>query len=152
MKRRSMPPRPDLAERAADLGFTYLQADGETYWDESACYAFTLQEIERDLEAPTSELAALCHELVGRLVDNDARLRQLDLDGNATRLIQQSWERHEPSIYGRFDLAYDGRGPAKMLEYNADTPTSLYEAAVFQWFWLQDFEAVRRAGRRRRPI
>jgi glutathionylspermidine synthase len=25
-----------------------------------------------------------------------------------------------------------------MLEYNADTPTALYEAAVFQWAWLED--------------
>ena len=26
----------------------------------------------------------------------------------------------------------------KLLEYNADTPTSLLEAAVVQWYWLQD--------------
>ena len=30
-----------------------------------------------------------------------------------------------------------GRGPAKLLEYNADTPTSIFEAAVFQWTWLE---------------
>nr|MBA2398009.1 glutathionylspermidine synthase family protein [Bradyrhizobium sp.] len=35
------------------------------------------------------------------------------------------------------DLAFDGRGPAKLLEYNADTPTSIFEAAVFQWTWLE---------------
>ena len=35
------------------------------------------------------------------------------------------------------DLAYDGDGPAKLLEYNTDTPTALYETAVFQWEWLQ---------------
>jgi glutathionylspermidine synthase len=40
--------------------------------------------------------------------------------------------------YGRFDLCDDGNGPAKLLEYNADTPTSLFEAAVFQWNWLND--------------
>lgn len=27
-----------------------------------------------------------------------------------------------------------------MLEFNADTPTSLYEAGIVQWFWLQDFD------------
>jgi glutathionylspermidine synthase len=27
-----------------------------------------------------------------------------------------------------------------MLEYNADTPTSLLEAAVVQWYWLQDVQ------------
>jgi len=50
----------------------------------------------------------------------------------------QSWERDDFSLYGRFDLAYDGRTPPKLLEYNADTPTALVEAAVAQWFWLQE--------------
>ena len=29
-------------------------------------------------------------------------------------------------------------GPPKLLEYNADTPTSLLEAAVIQWHWFKD--------------
>ena len=33
---------------------------------------------------------------------------------------------------------YDGQGPAKLLEYNADTPTSVFETGVFQWVWLED--------------
>jgi glutathionylspermidine synthase len=37
-----------------------------------------------------------------------------------------------------FDLAYDGSGPPKLLEYNADTPTALVEASVAQWFWLRE--------------
>jgi glutathionylspermidine synthase len=40
-------------------------------------------------------------------------------------------------LYGRLDLCFDGHGTAKLLEYNADTPTSLFEAAVFQWTWLE---------------
>ena len=28
--------------------------------------------------------------------------------------------------------------PPKLLEYNADTPTALLEAAVIQWFWFRD--------------
>jgi glutathionylspermidine synthase len=52
--------------------------------------------------------------------------------------ITRSWERDDFSLYGRFDLAFDGRGAPKLLEYNADTPTALVEAAVAQWFWLQD--------------
>ncbi|WP_164203627.1 glutathionylspermidine synthase family protein, partial [Stenotrophomonas maltophilia] len=42
-----------------------------------------------------------------------------------------------PSLYGRLDFAYGGNGPAKLLEYNADTPTALYETGVFQWLWLE---------------
>jgi glutathionylspermidine synthase len=52
-------------------------------------------------------------------------------------LISQSWHRDDPSLYGRLDFSFDGRGPAKLLEYNADTPTSIFEAAVFQWTWLE---------------
>jgi len=52
--------------------------------------------------------------------------------------IERVWRRSDPTICGRFDLAYDGNGPPKLLEYNADTPTSLYEAAVVQWYWLKD--------------
>jgi glutathionylspermidine synthase len=55
-------------------------------------------------------------------------------------MIVRSWDNREFSLYGRFDLSYDGSGPPKMLEYNADTPTALVEAAVAQWFWLQDVE------------
>ena len=43
-------------------------------------------------------------------------------------------------------------GPAKLLEYNADTPTSIYETGTFQWIWLEDMIARRRAARRRRPV
>ncbi len=42
------------------------------------------------------------------------------------------------SLYSRLDLAWDGTGEPKLLENNADTPTSLYEAAFFQWIWLED--------------
>jgi hypothetical protein len=38
----------------------------------------------------------------------------------------------------RFDLRYDGDGPATLLENNADTPTSLLQAAGPQWFWLEE--------------
>ena len=58
-------------------------------------------------------------------------------------LVAASWQAGEPELYGRFDLAYDGEGPAKLLEYNADTPTSLYESASFQWLWFEQQQAAR---------
>ena len=51
--------------------------------------------------------------------------------------ILRSWERDDFSLYGRFDLSFDGASPPKLLEYNADTPTALVEASVVQWFWLE---------------
>ena len=57
----------------------------------------------------------------------------------ALELAAESLQAGDVDVYGRFDFIYDGQGgPAKMLEYNADTPTGLIEAAVAQWFWLQD--------------
>ena len=51
--------------------------------------------------------------------------------------VADSWRNRERNLYGRMDFRYDGNGPAKLYEYNADTPTSLYESAIFQWVWLE---------------
>src|SRR3546814_10135902 len=57
----------------------------------------------------------------------------------ACQLIEDSWRRQDKNLYGRFDLAWNGQGAPKMLEYNADTPTALYEASVVQWEWLDSY-------------
>ena len=118
-------------------GFDFHTIDGERYWDERAYYAFTLEEIEREIEAPTGEIDAMCLELVGRAVDDETILRRLKIPEAFWPLISESWHRDEASLYGRLDLSFGGHGPAKLLEYNADTPTSIFEAAVFQWTWLE---------------
>ena len=130
--------RPNWRERADEHGFRFHTIAGERYWDERAYYAFTLQEIERDIEAPTGELDQMCRELVARAVDDERMLKVLRIPERFWTFIAASWKRSDPSLYGRFDLSYDGQGPAKLLEYNADTPTSLYETGVFQWVWLED--------------
>src|SRR4029077_6067998 len=80
---------------------------------------------------------ALCLELVSHAVDDEDYLRRLKIPEVFWPLISASWHNDESSLYGRLDLSFDGRGPAKLLEYNADTPTSIFEAAVFQWTWLE---------------
>src|ERR1700748_3872303 len=76
-------------------------------------------------------------ELVRRAMRDEKYLRALRVPEAYWPLISDSWHRDEASLYGRLDLSFDGRGPAKLLEYNADTPTSIFEAAVFQWTWLE---------------
>lgn len=137
MRREASPPRPDFERHFAEIGFTYANMDGEPYWNESARYAFSLREIEEDIETPTAELDAMCLDLVGRIVESQEMMERLRIPAHARDLVAESWKKREPSLYGRFDFAYDGRGPAKLLEYNADTPTSLYESAVVQWYWLE---------------
>ncbi len=124
-----------LAERS---GFVFHSIGGEPYWDETAYYAFSLKEIEDDLETPTAALEAMCGELVARAIADDRIMRRLAIPERFWNFIAASWKRHDGSLYGRFDLRYDGDSPAKLLEYNADTPTSVFEAAVFQWGWLND--------------
>jgi glutathionylspermidine synthase len=138
MQRITCEERPDWREQAEKVGFVFHSTDGAAYWDESAYYAFTLEEIERDLEAPTATLDGLCRELVARAVADEQILRRLAIPVAYWNWLAASWKRGDPSLYGRFDFRYDGQGPAKLLEYNADTPTAVFETAVFQWLWLED--------------
>lgn len=137
MQRIACPERDDWQALADNAGFDFHTIDGERYWDERAYYAFTLDEIERQIEAPTGEIDAMCLELVDRAVDDDGILKRLKIPETFWPLIAESWRREDASLYGRLDLSFDGSGPAKLLEYNADTPTSIFEAAVFQWTWLE---------------
>ena len=137
MQRIVCPERDDWRATADRAGFDFHTIDGERYWDERAYYGFTLDEIERQIEAPTAEIDAMCLELVGRAVGDERTLRRLKIPEAFWPLISESWQRDQPSLYGRLDLSFDGRGPARLLEYNADTPTSIFEAAVFQWTWLE---------------
>jgi len=129
--------RDDWRASAEATGFGFHTIDGERYWDERAFYCFTLEEIESGIEAPTGEIDAMCLELVDRTIDDERLLRRLMIPETFWPLLRDSWRRDENSLYGRLDLRFDGRGPAKLLEYNADTPTSIFEAAVFQWTWLE---------------
>jgi glutathionylspermidine synthase len=129
--------RDDWRSTADANGFDFHTIDGERYWDERAYYAFTLEQIEAQIEAPTAEIDAMCLELVGRAVDDETYLRRLQIPEAFWPLLSESWHRDDRSLYGRLDFSFDGRHPAKLLEYNADTPTSIFEAAVFQWTWLE---------------
>jgi glutathionylspermidine synthase len=142
MQRIPVSERADWRRRAEQCGFLYHTLDGEPYWDETAYYAFSLKEIEDDLEATSATLERMCAELVARAVTDEHILRRLAIPERFWSFIAESWKRRDRSLYGRFDLRYDGSGPAKLLEYNADTPTSVFETAVFQWNWLNDATAL----------
>jgi glutathionylspermidine synthase len=129
--------RDDWQATAEACGFDFHTIDGVRYWDERAFYAFTLTEIEDLIETPTGEIDAMCRELCGSVVEDERHLRRLRIPEAFWPLIRDSWRRHDGSLYGRLDLSYGGSGAAKLLEYNADTPTSIFEAAVFQWTWLE---------------
>ena len=137
MERRAVRPRENWQQVAAEHGFTFHTPDGERYWDETHAYRFTLREIEKDLEDPAEELEQMCFEVVERAVADEEVLRRLAVPETFWGYVAGSWQGRERNLYGRMDFRYDGNGPAKLYEYNADTPTSLYESAIFQWVWLE---------------
>jgi glutathionylspermidine synthase len=135
IERLRISPRDNWRDRVERSGLSWHGADGG-YWNESAYYRLTARDVDT-LEKATAELHAMCLKAVEHVIENDLFAR-MQIPELARPLIRESWEKEPPSLYGRFDLAYDGSGCPKMLEYNADTPTAILEAAVIQWDWLQD--------------
>jgi glutathionylspermidine synthase len=139
MKRAATIARPDWPERLDAVGFTFYDKE-QPYWREDACYVFDATEID-ELERVTGELHRLCLVAVEHVIAHD-RFAALQIPDGCRPAIRASWERGDPTLYGRFDLRYDGGDPPVLLEYNADTPTSLIEASVAQWHWLAETHAA----------
>ena len=135
MKRENLIPRPDWPKKMEDLGFGFHSIDG-IYWDERACYQFSAQEIDT-LETATADCHEMCIAAAQHVIDKNLYAR-FAIPPEFIPLIERSWNDDEATFFGRFDFSWDGNGSPKMLEYNADTPTSLIEASVAQWYWLQE--------------
>jgi len=136
MQRHCCQVRAGWREKVEGLGLTYHSHESGPYWDESACYELTRVEVDA-LEAAGNKLHRLCIEAAGEVIER-GWWERLGIPDAAVKSIIRSWERDDFSLYGRFDLSFDGKDAPKLLEYNADTPTALVEAAVVQWFWLQE--------------
>ncbi len=136
MQRFALTPRPNWLRRIADLGVDLASNPGSPYWREDAAYRFTEAEIETLHEAG-HELMSLVLAATAHVVEQ-RRFAELGISQPLAEVATLSWRASEPSLYGRFDLCFDGNGPPKLLEYNADTPTALFEAAVVQWHWLEE--------------
>ncbi len=139
MKRESLIPRPDWPAKMEALGFGFHSIDG-IYWDERACYAFTAAEIDT-LETATAACHEMCLAAAQHVIDKNL-YHLFAIPPAFIPMIEQSWNNDEATFFGRFDFSWDSglasSSPPKMLEYNADTPTSLLEASVAQWYWLKD--------------
>jgi glutathionylspermidine synthase len=104
-----------------------------SYWREGPFYDFTTDEVHR-LEGWVSQLFEMCVAAGDHVVEHDL-FDRMRIPPMAREAVRRTWEREPPSVYGRFDLRYDGSGPPQLLEFNADTPTGLVESAVTQWNW-----------------
>jgi glutathionylspermidine synthase len=147
MQRIPLVPRENWQQKVESSGLTFhtptpaarYAEPARPYWDESAAYEFTAAEIDT-LEAAGNTLQEMCLAAAQHIID-EKRYPKLDIPAEAVEAIEWAWNNEPPALYGRFDVAWagaqSGHAP-KLLEYNADTPTSLLEAAVIQWKWLEE--------------
>ena len=134
MERIVVDPRPNKGAKLEEVGLSFHGWDA--YWNEDVCYKFTAAQVD-EIEAATNALHGMCIAAVKHVIDNN-RFAELQIPEAFWEPIRRSFNCNDLSLYGRFDFAYDGVNPPKMLEYNADTPTSLLESAVAQWYWLEE--------------
>lgn len=126
------------------LSHAVLEEIGMTWHTDSDGSSYISRELvavsEPEAEAYYAAANALYDmyvEAAQRVID-EQRYADLGIPSNLVRLIEDSWNGDESHLYGRFDLAggLDGL-PIKLIEFNADTPTSLFETSIIQWALLK---------------
>src|ERR1035438_7292074 len=84
-------------------------------------YQFSIEQIER-IEKASNELYRMCLKAAQHVISKKLYSR-FCIPEEFIPLIRSSWDHSTPSIYGRFDLSWNGdlSTVPKMLEFNADT-------------------------------
>ena len=125
-------------ETLNEIGFTWhTDTDGTKYVSDELVQV-TQAESEAYYKAG-NELYDMYVEAAEHVIENDLFF-DLGIPFNLVDTIKKSWENDVHwHIYGRFDLSggIDGN-PIKLIEFNADTPTSLFETALLQWALLKE--------------
>lgn len=121
-----------------EIGFTWhTDSDGSKYVSDELV-TITKEEAEAYYKAG-NELYDMYVEAAEYIIENDLFF-EIGIPFNLIETIKKSWENDVHwHIYGRFDLCggIDG-SPIKLIEFNADTPTSLFETALLQWALLKE--------------
>ena len=142
MQRVPVKQRSNIEETARAHGYDFSVDTGVPAWDETAYYRFTLKQIEDDIEGAAREVEAMCYAVLDQAVADESIFLRMAIPEAHWDYISESWRAREKDLYGRMDFSYSGTGKPKLLEYNADTPTTLYESAVFQWVWFEQAKAA----------
>ncbi len=119
------------------LGFSWHTDSDETSYISDELVVISEAEAEAYYEA-SNALYDMYVEAAEHVVENDL-FHEIGIPFNLVDLIKESWENDVHwHLYGRFDLSggIDGK-PIKLLEFNADTPTALFETAIIQWAMLK---------------
>ena len=125
-------------ERLENIGFGYhTDENSKAYWVEDYYFSITEKEADNIFEA-TNQLWEMCINAVEVIIKNN-RLDEFKIPKFIQPYLIETWKNDAPSIYGRFDFAFDKNKQLKLLEFNADTPTSLFECGVVQWLWMENY-------------
>jgi len=132
--KKSSPLSPEYLE---ELGFPWHTDSDDTPYISDELVVINEAEAEAFYEAG-NELYEMFVEAGEHIIANDL-FHEIGIPFNLVELIKESWESDVHwHLYSRFDLAggIDGK-PIKLLEFNADTPTALFETAIVQWAILK---------------
>ena len=128
---------PLTEEYLESIGFTWHTDTDKSSYISDEVVSISEDEAEAYANA-ANELYDMFCEAGDYVIENDL-FHELDIPFNLVEIIKKSWEDDVHwHLYGRFDLAGGLNGqPIKLIEFNADTPTSLFETAIIQWAMLK---------------
>lgn len=119
------------------LGFYWYNSPEQPHYVADELVVITEEEGNRYYLA-AEELYDMYVQAGQHVIDNNL-FAMLDIPPNLEQMIKHTWEddRHFHLI-GRFDFAggLDG-APIKLIEFNADTPSMIFEVALIQWMILK---------------
>ncbi len=129
--------QPLTDEYLESIGFVWHTDEDDSSYVADEIVQITEDEANAFYEA-TNELYDMFCEAGEYVIENNL-FHEINIPFNLVELIKESWENDVHwHLYSRFDLAggIDGK-PIKLIEFNADTPTSLFETAIIQWALLK---------------
>lgn len=128
---------PLTSEFLESIGFYWHTDEDKTPYVADELVVVSQKEADAYYEA-TNELYDMFVE-AGEYVIKNNLLHEIGIPFNIAPLVEMSWENDVHwHIYGRFDLSGGvGGEPIKLIEFNADTPTALFETAIVQWALLK---------------
>lgn len=129
--------KPFTNDELSKMGLSWHTDLDSTQYISDELISISQQEADAFYEAG-NKLYDMYVEAAQYVIDNNL-FHELDIPVSLIESIKQSFnEDVHWHIYGRFDFAggLDGK-PIKLLEFNADTPTMLYESSAIQYALLR---------------
>ena len=129
--------KPLTPEFLESIGFYWHTDTDNTPYVADTLVQVTKEEADAYYEA-VNALYEMFIEAAEYVIKNNL-FHEMGIPFNVVDMIKKSWENDVHwHLYGRFDLAGGiGGQPIKLIEFNADTPTSLFETAIIQWAQLK---------------